>query len=482
LALSAVFTLVFCTGSGNGRMPLTTGSSEALEQFEIGREYLGNLRTVQALPHFEEAVKIDPEFAVGYLYIALATSEAKGFFQNLDRAESLSDKVSKGERLLIDSWVAAAEGETVRRRELLLKLVELFPEDREARMTLANQYFTQQEYELGIAEYEAIVTRWPDFAPPYNMLGYCYRSLDNYESAGNAFEKYIELIPDDPNPYDSYAEMLTRAGKFEEAIEYYRKALEVSPIFVLSRIGIVHNLIFLDRHEDALAELALAYEKAVDYGQRRNAVFARVTTLVDKGDLDGALEGAAEMLELDSAMADSTAMSGSLGVLAQLNLWTGEFDKAESSLRRSLGLIEEARVFERVKRNARVDFEFGMAQVLLERGNLSEARKRAETYLTTVEPLLNPFRIRNAHSILGRLSLAEGNYERAISELLQADQQQAWTLFHLARAYEGNGQMAEALEFYRSAANMYQFNSLGYARIRARAAAKATELAQQVSS
>jgi cytochrome c-type biogenesis protein CcmH/NrfG len=42
------------------------------------------------------------------------------------------------------------------------------------------------------------------------MLGYSYRSLENYAEAEKAFKIYIELIPDDPNPYDSYAEMLSK--------------------------------------------------------------------------------------------------------------------------------------------------------------------------------------------------------------------------------------------------------------------------------
>jgi len=46
------------------------------------------------------------------------------------------------------------------------------------------------------------------------MLGYSYRNLGNFDDAETAFKKYIELIPNDPNPYDSYAEMLLKQGGF----------------------------------------------------------------------------------------------------------------------------------------------------------------------------------------------------------------------------------------------------------------------------
>ena len=66
----------------------------------------------------------------------------------------------------------------------------------------------------------------PNYSPAYNMLGYAYRQAGDYANAEQAFKKYIELIPNDPNPYDSYAELLLKMGKFDESIEQYRKALD----------------------------------------------------------------------------------------------------------------------------------------------------------------------------------------------------------------------------------------------------------------
>ena len=67
----------------------------------------------------------------------------------------------------------------------------------------------------------------PSSRPAYNSIGYAYRPLEKYADAEVAFKKYIELIPDDPNPYDSYAELLMKTGRFDESIAQYRKALEM---------------------------------------------------------------------------------------------------------------------------------------------------------------------------------------------------------------------------------------------------------------
>ena len=65
----------------------------------------------------------------------------------------------------------------------------------------------------------------PNYSPTYNILGYAYRQQGNYTAAEQAFKKYIELIPNDPNPYDSYAELLLKMGRFDDSVAQYHKAL-----------------------------------------------------------------------------------------------------------------------------------------------------------------------------------------------------------------------------------------------------------------
>jgi tetratricopeptide (TPR) repeat protein len=49
------------------------------------------------------------------------------------------------------------------------------------------------------------------------------------------FEANVGLFPEDPNCYDSMAEAFPAGGNREQAIELYRKALEVDPGFENSR-------------------------------------------------------------------------------------------------------------------------------------------------------------------------------------------------------------------------------------------------------
>lgn len=61
------------------------------------------------------------------------------------------------------------------------------------------------------------------------VAGYRLLHADNVADAAKVFKLSIEVFPDRDNPYDSYAEALMTLGKNEEAIENYKKSLELNP-------------------------------------------------------------------------------------------------------------------------------------------------------------------------------------------------------------------------------------------------------------
>ncbi len=95
--------------------------------------------------------------------------------------------------------------------------------------------------------------------------------------------KYIEMIPENPNPYDSYADLLAKIGKYGPSIETFRKALAIDPNFGASHTGIATNLNLLGKHKEAREQLDKLYEIARDDEQRRRAIYARAVSFVDEG-------------------------------------------------------------------------------------------------------------------------------------------------------------------------------------------------------
>ena len=462
-------------------MPITTSSSEAEAAFRAGRELFNNAHLHDAWRHFQRAAKSDTNFALAFLYLANSDPSARGFFENLQLAKNHSGHVSQGEQLLIESSLAAAEGNPGLQRELLGKLVELYPKDEFALLFQATAYFVQQVYDSATLVCERIVQLTPSYASPYNMLGYSYRALGNLDAAARAFQEYIRLIPEDPNPYDSYAELLTRMGHFEEAIQQYRLALKQDPTFGASRVGISANLIFLGRYDEARRELVLLRDSAVNTAHKRAALIGMVVSYADEGSLPEALNQLEVLYELDASIPDPPSMSGDLRSIAFVLARLGRFEEAESRLVRARDVIENSDVFDRVKRDSRTDQIMWLAALRLEQGKLGEAQTLAEQYQAEISSTANPGRLRYAHLIRGRVALSQGDYNLAVTELEQADQQQAWTLFHLAKAYEDKGDLPKAGELYKQAAQSYELNSMYYAFIRRQAAGKAEELRQKVT-
>ena len=75
--------------------------------------------------------------------------------------------MSEGEKLFILANEAGANGDAVKQKECLDKLVAAYPNDERARLSLGNYYFGQQEYEQAIAHYKKATELAPDYSPAY---------------------------------------------------------------------------------------------------------------------------------------------------------------------------------------------------------------------------------------------------------------------------------------------------------------------------
>ena len=74
--------------------------------------------------------------------------------------------------------------------------------------------------------------RW-FFAYCYNMMALSKYAPDNdYENAIGAIDKAIEILPSEANLYDTKGEIFLMQGKKQEALQMWKKVLELSPDFL----------------------------------------------------------------------------------------------------------------------------------------------------------------------------------------------------------------------------------------------------------
>ena len=186
----------------SGKIPVTTVSEEARKEFLAGRNLSEKLRNTDSIAHYDKAISLDPNFALAELTRAQVSPTAREFFDHLKKAVALADKASDGERMLIQAAEAGANANPTKQKEILDKLVAAYPNDERAHFNLGNFHFGQQEFPQAITHYKHATEIAPDYSTAFNILGYAYRQNGDYSDAENAFKKYIELIPNDPNPYD----------------------------------------------------------------------------------------------------------------------------------------------------------------------------------------------------------------------------------------------------------------------------------------
>lgn len=452
-----------------GKIPITTKSEEAKNEFLQGRALAEKLQAQDSLAHFDHAIALDPDFALAELARCNASQTAKEFFDHQQKAVSLVDKVSEGEKLLILANQAAANGDVSKQKEYLDKLVAQYPGDERAQVNLGGYYFGQQEYAPAIEHYKKATEIAPDYSPAYNILGYSYRQQGDYGDAEQAFKKYIELIPNDPNPYDSYGELLLKMGRFDDSITQYRKALAIDPHFMASRFGISADLTYMGKPQEANAELQAIVDQARSDGDTRLAYFGMAVVASDGGKFDDAVQAMDKEYAVAEKKNDAGAMAADLQAKGNILLQARKFAEAQKAFDRSLQLTESSNSSQEIKDNATLFHHFNMAMVAVGKKDNAAAQAEAEAYRKGAEATKNPAQIKQAHEAAGVIALSQKDYSGAIAELEQANLQDPRNLYRLSEAYQGKGDRATAEQYRSQAANFNPLPQLPYAFIRAKA-------------
>jgi len=453
----------------NGKIPVTTKSEEAKKEFQQGQDLADRLQGQESLQHFDKALALDPEFASAELARANASPTAKEFFDHLKKAVNLEDKASAGEKLMIQQNEAGANGDSAKQKEYLDKLVAAYPNDERAHFAMGNYYFGQQELGDAIDQFTKTAELAPNFSPVYNILGYTYRQQGNYANAEQSLRKYIELIPNDPNPYDSYAELLLKEGKFDESIEQYRKALAIDPHFAASRFGISADLMYQGKAKEANAELQNMADQARNDGEARTALFGMAVVAADSGKFAQALQSMDKEFAVAQKTNDVASMAADLQAKGNILAEIPKYKEAKQQFDRSLELIQGSNLSQEIKDNATRLHHFNMAALAIAQKDLVAAKSHAEEFRQSAELTKNPVQIKFAHELAGRIALAEKDYDKAIAELQQANQQNPRNLYRIALAYEGKGESTQAHDWLTHAAGFNSLPQLNYAFIRIKA-------------
>jgi adenylate cyclase len=182
----------------------------------------------------EEAIALDPEYADAYLNLS---------------AVHLMDMMYGSSESLEQSLKLA--------EEMVQKAISLRGAYADARAFLGRIYLTKRQYDEAIAEGERAVALYPNSAFINAALAFSLMYAGRPEDAIVLYKKAIRLSPiADLWYFRGLGGCYSMAGRYEEAISEYKKAIKRSPDAVIAHVGAAAAYSLWEREKEAQAEAA----------------------------------------------------------------------------------------------------------------------------------------------------------------------------------------------------------------------------------
>lgn len=430
-------------------VPVMTSSKEALKFFLDGRDKFDNIEFMVAASLFDKAIQKDPNFAMAYLYRAQSGGGYNVFRQNLDKAVNLAGKVSEGEKLEIQYIQAYAEGNGQKQKECLDKLLASFPSDKRVQSGAGQYFYSINDFSNALKHFLKAIDLDKNFASAYNMIGYCQSALNNYQEAEKAFRTYIKLVPEKGNPYDSYAELLLKMGKYDESIAEYKMAVEKDPVnFAGSLKGVGDNYIFKGDYMSARKYYQDYYDKAPTPVAKLTALLSKAMSYIYESKIEDAIKVLDDYRLL--AEKENLVTNEIMSYAYQGFVYTELGNPAEGMklYDKAIDLLGKSKLPEADKENMITSSMEWHIYALVSNDELDKAAPELEKYRQKVESRKNPGEEMEMNSMYGFFEIRKGNYDKAIEHFPKANTESPWNWYYNAVAYNKKGDKQNALKLF----------------------------------
>ena len=271
LVLFAVFAILMPQLRVAAQSLPVTANAGAKAQFERGMVLMENLRQEEALAAFKQAAKQDSNCAVCQLFIAYATKDPAEDAAARAQAKALALKASAGEQLEIRWLAGIRESDFMNAIAAMNDLLSQYPKDKRVHFLAGRWLVQQEEYAPGEKMLEKALAVDANYPAALNEIGYAYAYTRDFEKALGAMDRYVKLLPREPNPQDSYGEISRMGGRFPESLAHYSAALKLDPKFFTSQLGLGDTLALMGEQEKARAEYNKAAQMAESDSDRVDA-------------------------------------------------------------------------------------------------------------------------------------------------------------------------------------------------------------------
>jgi len=413
-------------------LPVTTSSPKALDLYRKGMEDYENLYLERCNEDWRAAVKEDPNLAVGWAWIAFNSTNPEEITSARAKAKELATKLTAGEQLMV-AWISKVqEGDFLGGITAMNDMLEMYPRDKHLLYLAGNWLMGENGNDQAKRLFEKALSIDKNYPAALNDLAYVDARNRQFAKAFAAMERYIALLPKEPNPQDSYGELLRMSGNFEGSLLHYRAALKLDPDFVTSQLGLGDTYALMGNQEQARVEYDKAIRFAHNEADRLTYSMQKAMTFVREGNYAEADKGYAEIAATAHAKKQNLQEAQSYRHLA-------EYQTDDSTAWKNLKLAEEALHHQSIISPS--DRNEEMSRILRNRAARaahSGNQALAEKELHELEALANGSRNRviqsSYHGAFGTVLMDQKKFEAAIPQL-EEDRDNPFTLELLVQAY-----------------------------------------------
>jgi tetratricopeptide (TPR) repeat protein len=196
----------------------------------LGKVYMSRSNGTEAIKNFQQAISLDPGNADAM------TQKAKVYIliNNFTDAVSLLEEATKADPEYAPAFLELAElnynlKDFAKASDYYAKYIAKTGADIDKQKRFAQILYMNKEYEKAVSELKNVVAADPENATAYRILAYSYRKLDDSVNSMASFEKLFSAKNAEPQvvDYETYVELLTKAGHDSLAIEYLYKIVQM---------------------------------------------------------------------------------------------------------------------------------------------------------------------------------------------------------------------------------------------------------------
>jgi tetratricopeptide (TPR) repeat protein len=398
-----------------------------------------------ALQSWRMAATKDPRCAFIQAFISFATNDPAEESRARAIAKGGAGCVTSGERLLIKWVVEIHEDNYVRGIAAMNDLVAMYPKDKRLLYIAGHWLLGQKSYDPARNLLQRALALDSKYPSALGDLGKIYAATGDFQHAFAAMERCVSLLPNEPTPQHSYAEILRRGGNFQGALEHYRAALKLDPHFRPAQLGIADTYALMGEEETARKEYAVIIRSATNDSDRIAYEIQSALTYVRESKYGKANAAFSEVAEHARDAHLGRLEAKAYRIIATYQPDNGEAlrfaDRAESALQKSERISQAEREEER-------------AQILEIRAIRNAALGRVQSSHEALEQLSHLADnsrgavIENAyHAAAGSVSVLEHKEGEAIPHL-EEDDENPYSMQQLVLAYNKTGaaDKAQALE------------------------------------